>query len=107
MLKHYVELFFITPVRTKDLEVEKRDENSFDLPKGVAKFSFFVRNEFLAEDGEILCGIKKNFSPWKYLVSPELIKDAYKNYLASLGKPGKPEGPSKEFGRRMRNILSN
>ena len=28
MLKHYVELFFITPVRTKDLEVEKRDENS-------------------------------------------------------------------------------
>ena len=107
MLKHYVQLFFIDPVRTKDLEVEKRDENSFDLPEGVARFRFFDRNEILAEDGELLRGIKKNFSQWKYLVSHELIEDAYKNYLASLGKPGKPGGPSKEFGRKMRNILSN
>ena len=105
MLKHYVRLTFLNPVRSMVIEVKERDENSLDLPEGVATFRFFDRNEILAEDGELLIGKRKNFSEIKYLVTPEIVKGAYKEHLASLGKPGKPEGPSKEFAERMRCLL--
>lgn len=62
MLKHYVRITFLNPIRSKVMEVKERDENSLDLPKGVAIFRFFDRNEILAEDGELLIG-KKRISP--------------------------------------------
>ena len=106
MLKHYVILTFLNPLRSKVIEVRERDEDSLDLPEGVVAFRFFDRNEILAEDGELLTGKKKNFSKVKYLVPREVVEHAYRKHLASLEKPTKPEGPSKEFAKRMRGLLN-
>ena len=106
MLKHYVRITFLNPIRSKVMEVKERDANSLDLPEGVAEFRFFDRNEILAEDGELLIGKKKNFSETTYLVPYEVVKNAYREYFSSLGKSAKPEGPSKEFAKRMRCLIN-
>lgn len=106
MLKHYVIITFLNPIRSKVIEVKERNENFLDLPEGVATYRFFDRNEIIAEDGELLIGRKKNFSETIYLVPYEVVKNAYREYFSSLGKPAKPEGPSKEFAKRMRCLMN-
>ena len=107
MLKHYVILTFLNPLRSKVIEVKERDENSLDLPEGVATYRFFDRNEILAEDGELLTGRKKNFSKVKYLVPREVVENAYIEHFSSLGKPIKTGEPSKKFAERMRRLINS
>ena len=67
MLKHYVR-FVGKRGKLTIIEIPKRDEK-FAIEyakthKDITLYSFCDRNEFVAEDGELLCGEKKNISNW-------------------------------------------
>ncbi len=67
MLKHYVR-FVGKRGKVTIVEIPKRDKK-FAIEyakahKDVTLYSFFDRNEFVAEDGELLFGEKKNISNW-------------------------------------------
>ena len=72
MLRHYVE-FVESKAREGTLkttygsegqiaEVQDRDPSKIQLDEGAYAFFFFDQNVVLCEDGEIVCGKKKNFS---------------------------------------------
>jgi len=71
-LKHYVQI--LSPgflehddsirdlPQTSTMEVPNRDSNVVNLPKEAYAFRFFDRQEFLAQDGEVLVGQPRNYS---------------------------------------------
>lgn len=66
MLKHYVEIVFLRPMRVEQKEVQERDKETIDFPEGAMFYRFYDRNELIAEDKEVLIGHKKNFSKYEF-----------------------------------------
>lgn len=75
MLKHYVAMLFSNPPRIKEEEVQERNKDTIDFPEGALYYIFYDRNEVIAEDGEVLIGVKKNCSEPEFLKPEEEVGD--------------------------------
>lgn len=78
MLKHYVAILFSNPPRIKEKEVKERNKDTIDFPEGTLCYMFYDRNEVIAEDGEMLLGVKKNASEPELLGTEEVEYEVVK-----------------------------
>lgn len=82
MIKHYVQFLFAGTflAEFEELEVTERNPNLFEVPKGCYGYRFFDRQEVTTDDGEVLTGQKRNYSPITYfgeLFTLDKIKNQY------------------------------
>ena len=63
MLKHFVEIAHVGSLVPESKEIPERNPELLKLPEGTYSFWFYDQEQVVLDNGEVLKGKKKNYSP--------------------------------------------